>query len=106
MRYLAVSIPPPDNKRFSFLILDMKTMKSKKVSFGAPGGSIYLDHKNPETMKNYVARHKASGKEDWTIKGIYTPGFWSRWYSWSKPTLKEVKKLMRRKFGIEIIFPS
>jgi hypothetical protein len=41
-----------------------------------------------------------SEKEDWTITGIYTAGFWSRWLLWSHPELEYAKKIITDKFGI------
>ena len=45
-------------------------------------------------------RHRA--KETWTKKGINTPGFWSRWLLWNKPSLRASIKDMEARFGIKI----
>ena len=39
----------------------------------------------------------------WSKNGIKTAGFWSRWLLWSKPSMKEAKTLMSKKFGIRFI---
>ena len=97
------------------------------VEFGASEYSDFLKHKDPLRMRRYVRRHggviskkilemtdpdkvtkamesvtKSSKREDWSKKGIYTPGFWSRWYLWSAPTKKQVKQLLNRTFNITL----
>lgn len=95
------------------------------VDFGARGYSDYTKHKNPFRMRLYVQRHggripiriikeenpskvhrrmlavENSDKELWGVKGISTPGFWSRWYLWSFPNLKDAEKYMNVRFGIK-----
>jgi hypothetical protein len=44
-----------------------------------------------------------SDGEEWSLKGIETSGFWSRWYLWSQPTIPEVQQFMSKKFGIKFI---
>ena len=72
-----------------------------KVDFGAKGYSDYTIHKDPERMKRYLARHKK--RENWTRSGMNTAGFWSRWLLWSKPSLGGAKKLIEKKFSIDIV---
>jgi hypothetical protein len=42
--------------------------------------------------------------EDWTIQGLKTKGFWSRWLLWSKPDLQEAIKFMEKKFNLNITY--
>jgi len=77
----------------------------KKVDFGSRGMSDYTLHGDPNRMKLYVRRHggvmprgERSTRERWNDPT--TPGFWSRWLLWSKPTLSGAKALIRKKFGI------
>lgn len=72
---------------------------NKTVDFGATGYSDYTIHKDPERKKRYIARHR--NNEDWTINGIFTPGWWSRYYLWEKPTKKEAKIFIENQFPIE-----
>ena len=96
----------------------------KKVDFGGASYSDFTKHKDPKRMMRYVKRHGGvikkrilkitnpdkitkemesvdkSTKENWTKKGIYKAGFWSRWYLWSYPEEHQIKKLLKRKFGI------
>ena len=71
------------------------------ISFGAEGFSDYTEHKNKKRMESYIARH-GSGREDWTDP--YTAGFWSRWLLWSEPSFEDAVKLIKRKFGISVVF--
>ena len=97
----------------------------KTVDFCARGYSYYTKHKNSSRMRLYVQRHggqvpskilkekdskkihremlkvKTSDKEIWSIRGIDTAGFWSRWYLWSYPNLEDVKRYMSIRFNIK-----
>jgi len=97
----------------------------KHVEFGAEGYDDYTTHKKSLRMRSYVRRHgglmskslsdeddeekvhkrmlsvNRSDKEDWSKKGIYTAGFWSRWYLWSGRTKKEAKEIISKKFNID-----
>jgi len=78
-------------------------------------------HKDPERWRRYLKRHgddqidinddsinpenyqpTVSTKEDWSIDGVNTAGFWSRWYSWSYPDIDDIKKDMKKRFGINL----
>ncbi len=63
------------------------TNTNKKVYFGAAGYEDFTITKNEDQRQRYIARHKKN--EDWTKSGIDTPGFWSRFYLWEKPTKKQ-----------------
>jgi hypothetical protein len=82
----------------------IKNCPNKKVvKFGADGYSDFIQSKGDEEKKNsYVKRHKDN--EDWSKKGIYTAGFWSRWLLWNKPTLKESIKDIEDRFNLDIIY--
>jgi hypothetical protein len=70
------------------------------VDFGGKGYSDFTIHKNSSRMKRYLARHGRM-RENWTKTGIRTAGFWSRWLLWSKPSLKEAKMLLAKRFGVK-----
>ena len=113
---------PKAGKKFRVI-----TAEGKKIDFGAKGYSDYTLHKNSFRMRLYVGRHggkiskqiknetnklkvhkqvmkiTSSSKENWSIKGINTPGFWSRWLLWSEPDLNKAKKYIETKFKIKII---
>jgi hypothetical protein len=71
----------------------------KKVSFGATGYSDYTKHKDPERKQRYVTRHKS--REKWTKNGIATPGFWSRWVLWNKPSLRDSLNDTLKRFNLK-----
>jgi hypothetical protein len=73
----------------------------KTVHFGAAGYEDYTIHKDPERMERYTQRHEQ--KEDWSINGLYTPGFWAKHILWSKPSLKGAIRWTSNTFGIQII---
>jgi Family of unknown function (DUF5754) len=86
---------PRPNKKFR-VTLD----NGRHVDFGATGYSDYTKHKDPERMRRYVMRH--ASREDWKRSGIDTPGFWSRWILWSKPSLANAIKFTKQKFHLTI----
>jgi flagellar biosynthesis GTPase FlhF len=76
----------------------MVTIDKKTIHFGASGMSDYTKHKDPERKNRYVTRHKK--RENWGKSGIKTPGFWSRWLLWNKPSLGGSKKDISFRFGV------
>ena len=46
------------NKRFVAIFND-----GDKIHFGFKGGSTYIDHKDKEKRKNYIARHEVNEKQ-------------------------------------------
>ena len=96
------------------------------VDFGARGYDDYTTHKNSLRMRNYVRRHGGiiskkieketdaskvhlgmlsvykSTREFWGTRGIKTPGFWSRWLLWSKPSLGKAITFVERRFNLRI----
>jgi hypothetical protein len=88
--------------------------EGRTVHFGAKGYSDYTIHKDATRMKRYVIRHGGrsapgargtrSRRENWGRTGMYTPGFWSRWLLWSRPTLSGAVAKTQRVLGRRIIF--
>lgn len=78
---------------------------TKTIKFGyrdrktGKPGSTYPDHKDKQTMLNYIARHKVN--EDWSSP--YSAGSLSRWVLWSKPDLQEGKKAYAKRYGLDLI---
>jgi hypothetical protein len=70
------------------------------VHFGAAGYSDYTKHRDPARKQRYIQRHER--REDWTRTGMHTPGFWSRWLLWNKPTLAESMEDVQRKFRVRL----
>ena len=60
--------------------------------------SDFTKHKDPERKANYLASHAPN--EDWSLNGLETAGFWSRWILWNQPSIrKSVRDLNRRFFN-------
>jgi hypothetical protein len=96
-------LEPSENRTKKWtVILEDKQKKQHKVSFGAEGYNdftLFEDRvKAEERKKLYLMRHK--DKEDWTKEGILTPGFWSRWVLWNKPTVQESLNDVKKKFKL------
>ena len=86
-----IIIKPSDKKEKKFLaVID----NNKHIYFGAAGYSDMTQHKNEERKQRYIDRHQARERWDDPL----TPGFWSRWILWEKPTLKEAVSNVNRKF--------
>lgn len=69
-----------------------------RVNFGARGGSTYIDHHDKKKQINYLARHKATGMEDWNDPK--TAGALARWLLWEKPSLTEAIYAFKKRFGV------
>ena len=68
----------------------------RRISFGNTGYSDYTKHHDKERKQRYIDRHKKN--EDWGISGVKTAGFYSRWITWNKPTIKESVEDLNKKF--------
>lgn len=92
-------------------VIYVDDVKIKTVHFGAMGYDDYTTHHDPDRKDKYIARHRkmaerrqpARGLEDWTVNGITTAGFWSRWLLWNLPSLEDSIHDTERRFGIEIV---
>ena len=93
------------DKKYDAILL-VNDEVTKIVSFGAKklidGKYIpYSDftiHKDVDRKERYLDRHRE--REDWTKTGVLTPGFWSRWVLWNKPTLTESIKDVTKRFNL------
>lgn len=93
-----------ENKKWMIIIKYKKynELKTCTVHFGAKGYEDYTIHKDIIRKKRYINRHEK--RENWTFDGICTPGFWSRWLLWNKPTLIDSIKDIEKQFNIKIKF--
>ena len=66
----------------------------KTIHFGAAGMSDMTQHKSEERKNRYIDRH--SKRENWNDPT--TPGFYSRWITWNKPTITESIRDTNRRF--------
>lgn len=70
----------------------------KKIHFGQKGGSTYIDHKDKDKRKAYIARHSKAG-ENWN--NPKTPGALSKHLLWGDhTTLKDNLKSFIQKFNL------
>ena len=69
------------------------------VDFGASGYQDFTQHNDPKRKELYLSRH--AKREDWTLEGVHTPGFLSRWLLWNKPTIEESIKDINKRFKEE-----
>lgn len=83
------------NKKYAVDLEDGKT-----VYFGHNEYEDFTLHKDPNRMMNYINRHQK--REDWEMSGISTPGFWSRWLLWNKPSFVNSLKDIEKRFNVKI----
>jgi len=76
--------------------------EGKTVRFGRKGYSDYTIHGDKERMERYLTRHRK--RENWTVAGRYTPGFWSRHILWSRPSFRAALRHTQKVLGRPIIF--
>jgi hypothetical protein len=69
----------------------------RHVDFGLAGFSDYTKHKDRSRMERYLVRHRK--RENWTPSGRYTPGFWSRWFLWSRPSIEGARRVTQKALG-------
>ena len=72
--------------------------RSRTIHFGAAGMDDFTKTGDKIQKKRYIERH--GKRENWTKSGITTPGFWSRWVLWNKPTVAESLADVRKRFKL------
>ena len=82
------------NKRYVAIFND-----GNRIHFGFKGGSTYIDHKDKEKRKNYIARHEVLEKKFYNDPK--RPATLSRFLLWSEATnLKDAIKDYENKFNV------
>lgn len=61
-----------------------------------------MKQESDKTIESELLEIKTSRRENWTRKGINTPGFWSRWLLWSLPNLNDAKQYIEETFDVSI----
>lgn len=89
---------PKPEKKYRVTFMDGS---GKHVDFGQKGYSDYTIHKDPVRMQRYLNRHARMG-ENWSLKGKYSAGFWSRWLLWSRPSLRSAIASVSRRLRTPI----
>jgi len=102
MWLLSVKSSPKAEKRFraTFCKCEKKNAckgtNHKVVDFGQKGGSTYIDHKDEDKKKAYLARHRV--REDWS--DLTTAGALSRWLLWNLKTLSASIADFKKRFNL------
>lgn len=76
------------------------TPDGKHINFGQRGFEDYTTHHDFNRMRRYEDRHRK--REDWIHPT--SPGFFSKWILWNKPSLINSIRDTERRFGIKIKF--
>ena len=75
----------------------MAKVNNKTVHFGATGYEDFTTSKDEKRKASYLARHKT--REDWTLSGIDSAGFWARWLLWNKPSITASIRDINQRFS-------
>jgi len=70
--------------------------KIHKVHFGALGYQHYTEHRDEVRKASYISRHRTT--ENWNDP--LTPGFWSRWLLWNKPTINASLMDIKQRYNL------
>lgn len=101
MAYIIIDESTRNNKKFMATIFNKKGgYKINTVHFGQKGASDFPRNKDKNRKENYLSRHQKN--EDWTVSGVNTAGFWSRWLLWNKRSLRASKNDIERRFNISV----
>ena len=80
-------------KKYDIYVINPKTERIKKVSFGGAGYEDYSIHKDKERRERYRMRHSKDKIEDYT-----SAGFWSWHILWGDSTniYKNMKNTLKK----------
>ena len=92
---------PKAAKKFCATVWLSSNKRPIRVHFGAAGMEDYTMHGDKARRRRYLRRHRK--REDWTLNGIATPGFWSRWLLWHKRTIRASRASISKCFGVRFV---
>lgn len=92
MKLVSITKSDRPEKRLKAVFKDPK----KTTHFGLKGGSTFIDHKDNDKRKAYIARHKV--REDWSEPT--SAGALSKFLLWSEPTLAGAIKKFKKRFNL------
>lgn len=95
-----VSPSPKPKKKYQAIIRSKDDDVLKIVHFGDKRFEDFTKHGDEKRKASYLARHEPG--QDWSINGLDTAGFWSRWFLWNKPTLRKSIRDLNRRFHKQI----
>lgn len=96
MKLLRVVPSSVKGKRYT-AVFEKEGGRTRSVSFGSATGSTYIDHRDDDKKKAWLARHSKAG-EDWNKPD--TAGALSRWLLWHTPSFRHSLKLFRSRFNL------
>ena len=70
------------------------------IHFGDATMQDFTKHHDVARRRNYLSRH--ASRENWTRTGVLTPGFWSRWVLWNKPSKRASIKYIEDSLNVKI----
>ena len=91
-----VSSSPKPKKKYQVIIRNKDGDVLKTVHFGDKRYGDFTTHGSDKRKESYLARHEPG--QDWSINGVTTAGFWSRWLLWNKSSLRKSIKDLNRRF--------
>lgn len=94
-KFIKVVKSTKKGKKYDALFKNLKTGKTRKISFGSAGMSDYTIHKDPRRQERYITRHQK--REKWGDNGVFTAGWWSRWVLWNYPNFNKSLQDVRNK---------
>ena len=93
---IEVKLTKATNPEKKYKVVVEKDGKKKTIQFGQKGASDFTKHGDKERKERYDTRHKK--REDWTINGIDTAGFWSKNLLWNKPSISASIRDIEKRF--------
>jgi hypothetical protein len=94
-----LSKSPNPKKKYRVIIND--GIKNKTLDFGQAGAGDFLIHNNLQEKNNYIKRHS---KMNENFNDPFTRSFWSRWFSWEKPNIRDAVDNIEKKFNMKIFY--
>jgi hypothetical protein len=96
MKLIALKRSDKPGKKF-YAELKFEDGKTKRIYFGKAGATDFTQDSALSRIERrhlYIKRHEK--REDWTDP--LTPGFWSRWILWEKPTISAAVQALLYRF--------
>lgn len=93
---IEVKLTKATNPEKKYKVVVEKDGKKKTIQFGQKGASDFTKHGDKERRERYDKRHKK--REDWSITGIDTAGFWSKNLLWNKPSISASIRDIEKRF--------
>jgi hypothetical protein len=93
---IEVKLTKATNPEKKYKVIVEKDGKKKTIQFGQKGASDFTKHGDKERRERYDKRHKK--REDWSITGIDTAGFWSKNLLWNKPSISSSIRDIEKRF--------